>query len=476
VTSVADAYRAALPGEVEQFPISGLDRLGVPAWNATAHGPPAVGGTGYGGTDDEALAGTYGELTEEYRSWLTLHAAPRRQASYAELLRERGPDGVQDPRTLSLPAGAAWDEDRPLRWLPARRLRDGAEVLVPAELVASNPHDLPGDPPPGGWLTVPVTNGLGAGLDPDRALAHALLEILQRDGDGLTFRALDRGAVLDLDGLADPVALDVLARLRAAGVEPLVKLAATAFGIPVVHAVGAAPDDGILAATACGEAAHPDRELAVRKALLEFAAARARKLFTHGPLDAVARVAPPGYLDRAVAAVDLEAEEGRVLDAMVAWLRDPEGPREALEGTVFSRRSTARLADLPTAGGEPLPLVLDRLAADGLDVLVADLSGDGVHAVKALVPGLDVETVAYGRIGERGVRRARELAPDLVGVGPPPPGGLRVHLPPEAEERLGGAAWLDPAAVERVVDGLLPLYREPGRHAAQVALARGAVR
>lgn len=473
MSDVAAAYRAALPGTVEEFPITGLDRVGVPVRNASLHAPVPAGGTGYGGTDDEALAGTYGELTEEYRSWATLHAAPRRQASFAELLRERGPDGVQDPRTLSLPAGAAWDADRPLRWLPTRRLRDGAEVLVPAELVASNPHDLPGDPPPGGRLTVPVTNGLGAGLDPDRALAHALLEIVQRDGDGVTFRALDRGVVLDLGGLADPVALDVLARLRAAGVEPMVKLAGVPFGIPVVFAVGAAPDDGILAATACGEAAHPDLGLAIRKALLEFAAARARKLFTHGPLDAVARVAPDGYLDRALPAVDLGREERRVLDAMVSWLRDPSGPRQALERTVFSRTSRLGLDSLPSSQDPPLALVLERLAAEGLDVLVADLSGDGVHAVKALVPGLDVETVAYGRIGARGVRRARELDLDLV-AGTAPPGGLRVHMTPEGEQEAGGPAWLDPAALARAIDGLLPLYREPGRHAAQVALGAAA--
>ena len=461
----ASRYRSALPaGTVDEFPLAGLDRVGLPIWSATLHGSPSFAGSGYGGSNAEALAGTYGELTEEWRSWAALHDRPRVAASYAELVRRRGPDRVQDPRTLALPAGCDYTDERPLHWLPMTRLRDGEEVLVPAEFVASSPYDLGGDPPPGGWLTVPVTNGLGAGLDPDRALRHALLEIVQRDGNGLTFRALDRGVLLDLAGVTDPVTLDALARLRAAGVEPLAKLAAVDLGVPVVHVVGMAPDDGVLAATACGEAADPDRERALRKAVLEFAAARARKLLTHGPLADVAAVAPPGYLDRALAGVSVAAQEPRVLAAMVGWLRGGLEPvRPALDATVLSRRSTVPFADLPSG---------PELSLDGFDVLVADLSTERVSAVKALVPGLEVETVAYGRIGERGVRRLLELGrDDLVGIGAGP---ARVHLTAAAEDRLGGPAWLDRAAVDRVVGPLLPLYREPGRHAAQLALRAGA--
>lgn len=464
----AERYRAALPaGAVVEFPITALDRTGVPCWSVTLFPDgdrPAAAGTGYGDTDEHARAGAYGELVEEWRSWAALHSSSRRQASYRELVRSHGPDGVQDPRTLGLPAGAPYDDDRPLQWLPTTRLRDGAEVLVPAEFVASSGHDLPGAPPPGGWLTVPVTNGLGAGFDPDRALAHALLEIVQRDGNGVTFRALDRGAVLDLAAVRDPVTLRTLDRLRAAGVEPLVKLASTGLGIPVVHAVGLAPDDGVLAGTAGGEAADPDRERAVRKAVLEFAAARPRKLLTHGPLDAVAALAPAGYEHRALAAVDLDGEEPRVLAAMLTWLRGGLPPiRAELDRTVLSQLSVADFATLPSSSAPALSFL------DGFDVLVRDLSGNGVHAVKAIVPGLDVETVAYGRIGERTVRRLRELGrDDLVTVGDR--GAARVHLTPAAEERLGGPAWLDRDAVGRAVGGLLPLYREPGRHAAQVAL------
>jgi len=138
-----------------------------------------------------------------------------------------GADAVVDPRLLGLPAGVDFSDDRPLQWLSTRRLRDDAPVWVPAEFVASSGDELPGSGPADGWLTVPVSNGLGAGTSLEQAIAHAVLEILQRDGNGLTFRAMDRGTVIDLHGVTDEVTLAALDQLTAAGVEVLPKLAST---------------------------------------------------------------------------------------------------------------------------------------------------------------------------------------------------------------------------------------------------------
>ena len=76
------------------------------------------------------------------------------------------------------------------------------------------------------------------------------------------------------------------------------------------------------------------------------------------------------------------------------------------------------------------------------------------------------------QVGERNARRLLEAGrDDLLRVGAAPPGWQRVHLTPDAEDRLGGPAWLDRRALDALVDGLLPLYREPSRHTAQLALA-----
>ncbi|GAA2440577.1 YcaO-like family protein [Streptomyces glaucus] len=477
---VVRAYRAALaPGEQQDFDISAADRTGLPVVSADHLDAAGVrkGACGYGADLGQARVGAYGELAEEVLPARHLARTGRRRASYAELVRERGRDRVADPVGLVLPAGADYGPERPLEWVPARRLRTGEEVLVPAEFAASCGSDLPGGPPPGGWLTTPVTNGLGAGDTPERALSHALLEILQRDGNATAHRAMDQGVVIDLDEVGDPVTHRVLDRLREAGVEVLPKLASTQFGLADVHVVGtdAAPGTregaAALTLTACGEAAHPDRAAALRKALLEYASSRARKVFFHGPLETVARIAPPGYLERELSS-PLAEQEPRALSAMRRWAAlDAPRLRELLEPTVLSRRSRVSFSALPTVPpgslDDPAALLADllRRLAD-FDVLVIGTGGPGAHAVKALVPGMEVETMSYARIGERGVRRLMEREHPLAGVGPVPrPGARPVHLTPEGRARLGGPAWFDVAAARRTVGALYPLYREPDRHA-----------
>ena len=194
-------------------------------------------------------------------------------------------------------------------------------------------------------MTTPISNGQGADFDAEAATAHALLELLQRDGNATTFRAMDAGVVIDLDGLTDPDSLDLLKRLDDAGIEVMVKLAATEFGTVDVYAVGCsrAGDEPLpIMATACGEAAHPDREVAVRKALHEFVAARSRKALMHGPLDVIAAATPPGYVERWLAShqPDRLAAEDRATQAMLDWTRlSTTELTTLLRPTVLSRRT-----------------------------------------------------------------------------------------------------------------------------------------
>ena len=462
-------YLASFPAGVQEFAVEGLDSLDVPlhsAFLSATPDHPGGSGLGYGATREEARTGALGEMAEMALSIRAHQGVTRVQGSHRELVRSRG-------------------RDRVLQWLPMTRTRDGETVLVPAELVVSAPEELPGDPPPGGWLTTVITNGQGAAFDADRAATHALLELLQRDGNATTFRALDQGVVVDLAGLRDPDALALLDRLDAAGIDVLVKLASTEHGVVDVYAVGCSRDGSEptpMMVTACGEAAHPDRDTAVRKALHEFAAARSRKAFMHGPLDAVAAATPPGYLDQWLRGHPPErmVEEDRALQAMLGWTRmGTEALVDLLRGSVLSHRRTVALTDLPTAPAGDVPgQVAGAMVTAGFDVLVElqPSRGEAV-AAKVLVPGLEAETMSYGRIGERGVRRLLDRegpGAGLAAVGADPGGWARVHLTAEAEERLGGPAWFDRAGADRVVGELYALYREPGRHVAAMATASGA--
>ncbi len=485
----AAAYIASMPeGRVELFPLTPLDRTGVACWNAVFlngdgtrwHGV-VPHGVGYGVDDDGAIIGTTGELAEAVHSAVGIHRMARRTSSTNALLAEAGPRGVTDPLTLCLPAGSAVDGDTVLEWVPAHRWPGGETVWLPIDIAACSVGDLsPGYEP----FTTPITNGLGAGPTLDFAIGHGLLELLQRDGNGLGFRAMDRGIALELgDGPSDSRTRGLLDRLRALGIEPLPKFATTEFGTANVYCVGA-ERDGVDAAwpimvTACGEAASLDREHALRKATFEYAAARARKVFSHAPLSAIAGITPPDYLDRFRAYHTLGGEESRSLAAMKDWLRlDQPALKGLLADTVLSRRSTQRFDELPTWDG-PLSgtgLVQElarRFAKAGMEILYVDFSPPGardVHVVKAVVPGLEVETMSYHRIGERGVRKLLERGSPLAGLGAPPPGAAPVRLPPGAAERLGGLAWLDVAAVDRIVGALYPLYREPEVHSAPISM------
>ena len=472
------AYRRALPeGEVLGYPLDPLDRLGLPVWSAelfAARGSMHHG-VGYGPTDERAAIGAFGELSETLFAGDAVRRLEPRRASYRDVLREVGPDGVVDPLSVCLLAGSEYAPEKTLRWVEARRWATGESVLVPLELVAASPMDVE---PEGGWLVPPVTNGLGAGPTLEHAFAHGLLELVQRDGNSATYRALDLGAGVRLDSVRDPAARGLLDRLDRAGIDVTVKLASTDFGIANLYVVGAErdPDETPhpLALTACGEAADPDRRKALLKALMEFCAGRSRKPFDNGPISRTTAVAPDSYVGRAIRAATVEYEEHRGLREAVAWLgMGPREMRDLLQDPVFSVRSWIDFSSLPEPptgelSASPADVVAGRLSEGGLDPLYVDLSPPGgeVRIVRAIVPGLEVETASYGRIGVRNLRRMLRRNDGLVGTYAPPDGAERILLPEEHREEFGPEPWLDVGALNRQVGRLYPLYREPSRHVA----------
>lgn len=481
--AVADAFRATMPprSHVSIFRIDALDRIGIPVAQANLIMPdePATTGYGYGFTPEEAEVGALGELCEEVHVGSWLKRAPRIVGSHAELARARGVRGVVDPLTLCLPAGSPYTPDMPLSWVEARRLSPDEPVLVPCEWVAAYPYQL-GEKP---RLIMPITNGLGAGFDLGHAIAHGLMELLQRDGNVVSYRALDAGVVVEPDGVDDAEVAALLERLRRLDIRVAVKLACTDFGIANLYVVG--DDRGTptvpIQVTSCGEAAHPDRARGLRKALLEFCGSRSRKAATHGPIEAVRRVMPHAYVEKQIGAAMLEEEERRALEAMAEWVALDAGElRRRLSGSVFQERRRVRLSELPDSGpaavansGDRLRWLTGRLASEGLEVLWVDCSPPGtpVKVVKTVVPGLESETLSYHRIGWRGVRRLRGRADPLV-LDAPREGAARVPLRPRDEDRCGGPAWFDAALAHRLVDKLYPLYRESGPFSAQLLLQR----
>lgn len=473
---VAVAFRASLPGgtTVSVFPITSLDRTGIPVVQAAAisRGMESTIGYGFGTTLAQAETGAVGELCEEIHVGAHVARAPVIEASHADL-----GDAAVDPLTLCLPAGSNYTASTVLPWIEARRWPDGGRVLVPREWVAAYATQLPDAP----RLITPITNGLGAGLDLEHAIAHAVLETIQRDGNVLSYRALDQGLVVELDAQAPPDVARLVSQLRDAGIAVTVKLAGTDFGVANLYVVGDDRGEPLvpIQVTACGEAPHPDRDVALRKAVLEFCGSRARKAATHGPIEALRGVFPGTYFDRQMESARAEAatEEPRAVAAMAEWIgADAATLRRRLADTVFSRTRHVAFGDLPTVDAalvrdarDRLALLVERLAGEGLEILWVDCSpaNSAVRVVKVIVPGLECETMSYHRIGWRGVRRLRDRGDRLV-LDAPRRGARRVRLRLMDEARCGGPAWFDAALADRIVGDLYPLYREPGPFSAQL--------
>ncbi|MCR0981869.1 YcaO-like family protein [Roseomonas populi] len=476
---VADAFRATMPkgANITVFRIDHLDRTGIPVVQANLilDDEPATTGYGYGFTEVEAEVGALGELCEEVHCGAAIKVLPRVTGSYAELSRTRA---VADPLTLCLPAGCDYTPDMVLPWVEAKRWPSGETVLVPREWVAAYPYQL-GEAP---RLITPITNGLGAGFDIEHAIAHGIMEALQRDGNVVSYRALDQGAVVEMDAVPDPQVRGLLDHLKSLDINVMVKLAATDLGMANLYVVG--DDRGEPTApiqiTSCGEAVSPDRERTLRKALLEFCGSRARKAATHGPIPLLRQALPADYVERQIGVAVYEEEENRALEAMVEWMdKDASVLRTRLADNVLSARSHRPFSSLPTVPAsavanskDRLALLVDRLAAEGLEVLTVDCSPPdrAIRVVKVIVPGLESETMSYHRVGWRGVRRLRDRNDPLI-LDAPREGAKRVLLRPEDEARVGGPAWFNAKLADEIVGTLYPLYRESGTFSAQLALA-----
>lgn len=182
------------------------------------------------------------------------------------------------------------------------------------------------------------------------------------------------------------------------------------------------------------------------------------------------------------AATKTTVESPEALSEMLEWISlSPRGMHDLLENPVYAIHSHVAFSDLPHTDLDPgdrakvLGVVVDCLRDAGLDVFYVDYSSPNgeVSAVKAIVPGLEVETMSYGRIGPRNLRRLLDRDSDLIVSGDASgrPAARRILLAPEREAELG-PAWFDFEALERTVGNLYPLYREPRRHVAALAAER----
>lgn len=159
----------------------------------------------------------------------------------------------------------------------------------------------------------------------------------------------------------------------------------------------------------------------------------------------------------------------------MAAMRDWTGRSAAeltgyLADSVLSVRSRKAFADLPTT---PTPdarargrVARNLVEAAGFDILYVDMSpaDRGVAVVKVIVPGMEVETMSYARIGPRGTAKCLAADNGLVRFGAPSDTLQPIRMTPEALAAYPQAPLFDTACRDAIVGPLYPLYREPEAH------------
>ncbi|WIM96429.1 YcaO-like family protein [Actinoplanes oblitus] len=401
--------------------ITGLDRIGIPVYNAIS---PQSNDylsvyNGKGATALAAKTSAIMEAVERFSAALPLR--PAAIASYAELVSSSRK--ALDPREHTIALHHQYDIDLPISWVPSWDLLNAEEVLVPQYLAGYHTyyHEVP-------CYEITTTNGIASGNSLEEATCHALCELIERDDwtmaeivSNRLSRAAETGRAgvpasreagqyfqdmhpsIDMASLPERAG-EFVRMFERAGVSLHLKDITSATGIPSVLAVVEEDISPTFSRSHKGIGTHPDAEVAVVRAIVEAAQSRV---------------------------VDMQAmrEDITLPDATVPhWARHTQRASRFNADAWAHRRSSRvmRFEDLPSHPSadivEDLDLMLHRLRAQGLSqVLVVDLTAPGIPAsvVRVIVPGLESWALDRSRIGQRATRHFRAAASRLEQLATP---------------------------------------------------------
>jgi len=97
--------------------------------------------------------------------------------------------------------------DRPVSWMPVNRIVDGAACWYPVDLCLR--RAAADFVPP-----LKLSTGCAAGVTPEAAMLHGLLELIERDAAALWWRGGRRGRAINANSAAGQAAAALLAQLR----------------------------------------------------------------------------------------------------------------------------------------------------------------------------------------------------------------------------------------------------------------------
>jgi ribosomal protein S12 methylthiotransferase accessory factor len=367
--------------------VTGLDTVGLPV--VAVYRPNARSVAVAQGKGLDLASATVSGLMEAIEAHHAEHAdLPLRWATEREI---RANADVIDVDGLARIAGQRFDRDKPLLWTVGTDFASAEPVLVPFEVVHTN-FSLPLVPSSGALQL--SSNGLASGNHPLEAVSHGLCELVERDcmalfaAEGGVSQSTRRIALKSVD---DTDCRKVLAMLDGAelacGIWDITSDIGLAAFLCVI--VDRQTDPFRRLYYASGSGCHPQREIALSRALTE--AAQCRLTYIAGARDDADR----HFFERA-------RDPERVASMRRYVAEEPPNAR------CFSNVPSSELDTID----EDVRWQLSCLSRAGLHRVVAvDLAPAelGLAVVRVIVPGLEGVSGAAGYTpGVRARRVAQE--------------------------------------------------------------------
>jgi YcaO-like protein with predicted kinase domain len=347
--------------------ITGLDSVGVPV--ATACRPNSRSVTVSLGKGLDLAAAKASAVMESIEAFMAERIIRPLLLGSINDLRFSHP--LVDVGALPRTAESTYHPDLPILWIEGQELFTGTGMWVPYEIVHAA-YTLP--VPTGTGCFIATSNGLASGNHLLEAICHGICETVERDAAALhslrtpeetALRRIDRGTVDDAD------CGEILDRFDRAGLAAGIWDMTTDIGIPAFSCVIAERGQHPvrLKHGSEGMGCHPDRGIALLRALTE--AAQVRVASISGVRD------EPTLLDRSP---DLESEP-----AGAGWDKD------GLAG-----EAGGDFTGVPLFRGdsfdEDVAWELAALRSAGISQVIAvDLTREefGIPVVRVVVPGLE---------------------------------------------------------------------------------------
>ena len=343
--------------------VTGLDRLGVPVFNAYRPNSKSLSvAQGKGATADAAKASAIMEAIEVF------HAEeidmPLQTGSHHAL---RPDNRLIDVDGLAMLGGTRFDPDVPFPWIEGVDLMQGGSIWLPFELVHTD-YTIPKAHDAGCFVA--STNGLASGNRPIEAIVHGIYEVIERDAHTLWHLApagTKAKSRIDLSTVSDATNASILGKIFDAGMTIAVWDMTSDLGVPTFFCLFTDGRSG--GHSGAGAGTHLDRNIALLRAITE--AAQVRTNYITGARDDL------GLEEYGLAGVEEKNRQARIL--------------MSYGGPPYRNFDAGPSHDFETFEAD-LDFLLDRLALAGVrEVVSVDLTRSefGIPVVRIVIPGLE---------------------------------------------------------------------------------------